>query len=156
TGMQEAAIEDLDRYVAMSALKAHARGWCVCVHRIDAEADAVRVSIWGVGLAGDAACLVEDGSPAACSEDGRWIAYLGEAGQAREVFLFDAQDGSSRQITRLHGNVLSIEQLDVPGKRMLVTRREILVEGDAPVAIDFLPCKQDGTGIAGRDAVRLG
>lgn len=154
--MQEAAIEDLDRYVAMSALKAHARGWCVCVHRIDAEADAVRVSIWGVGLAGDAACLVEDGSPAACSEDGRWIAYLGEAGQAREVFLFDAQDGSSRQITRLHGNVLSIEQLDVPGKRALVTRREILVEGDAPVAIDFLPCKQDGTGIAGRDAVRLG
>ena len=103
--------------------------------------------------------LAADGSGAVSTCSGDRIAYLADADNAQEVFVLDAAGHAPRQVTRLSGTILSLEQFDGARSRLLVRRREP-VTGDgadhAPVVIEHLPCVSDGTGLCGRAAQRLG
>ncbi len=73
------------------------------------------------------------------------------------MFLFDAGSHDTHQLTRLGGNVRSIEQFSGDGRRLLVLCAEALVgDPEAPLCIDHVPLKQDGMGPSGREVVRLG
>lgn len=156
--MQASRIEDLFRHVTLGSLLAHPGGWCFTAQRIKPDQDAAVSSLWGISPGGEVTRLLDDASGAAWDEEGRMMAYLGtDASGATEVFVFDAHNRDTRQVTTLGGSISSIEQVDGLRRRLLVLRVEKLQDDpDAPVCVDYVPVKQDGIGPAGVDVVRLG
>ena len=155
--MQASRIEDLFQHVTLGSLVAHAGGWCLAAQRVDVPRDTTIPSLWGISPSGKVTRLVEDASSAVWDGEGRLMAYLGQTDAGREVFLFDAENHDTRQLTALGGGLAGLQQIDSSRRRLLVLRIEQCQEDpQAPLCIDHLPVKQDGIGPAGRDVVRLG
>jgi dipeptidyl aminopeptidase/acylaminoacyl peptidase len=145
------SINDLFSHQAISSLVAGPGVWAFQVKQAREQQDDYSSVIWRVDAQGQARQMTaekEYSSGPRWASDGKQLAFIRTADKVPQVFAMPVDGGEARQITSLKDSAVSVEHWDAEGGKMLVCVKHAESQSDQdPKVIEFLPFKQDGSGI---------